>query len=139
MPILTPLERRSPAARALVAVVYALLLIGAVTMVYPFLIMVGSSMTSAMDVLEYRVVQRYFTEEAVLFRKHVEEKYGAKIDLLNVLYGIDALKFEEVPPPQAPAGAAARVAEWQEFVANLPVEYRQPVYRDLLGAVGETE
>src|SRR5437762_14230681 len=113
MPILTPLERRSPAARALVGVIYTLLLVGAVTMVYPFLIMVGSSMTSAMDVLEYRVAPRYFADEEVLYRKHAEEKYGAKIELLNALYGIDALKFEEVPVPQAPAGAATLVAEWR--------------------------
>src|SRR5205823_2895002 len=127
-PILTPLERRSPAARALVGVIYTLLLVGAVTMVYPFLIMLGSSVTSTMDVLEYRVVPRYFTDEAVLYRKHLEEKYGGKIELLNSLYGIDALKFEEAPAPKPPAGAAALVREWQEFVATLPVEYRQPVY-----------
>jgi multiple sugar transport system permease protein len=139
MPILTPLERRSPGARGLVAVVYALLLVGAVTMVYPFLIMVGSSMTSTMDVLEYRVVPRFFRNEAVLFRKHVEEKYGEKIERLNSLYGMDALKFEEVRVPQAPAGAGALVAEWREFVASLPSEDRQPVYRELTGGVGETE
>ena len=51
----------------------------------------------------------------------------------------DALKFEEAPAPEPPAGAAALVREWQEFVATLPVEYRQPVYRDLTGGVGEME
>src|SRR5262245_1953012 len=115
MPILTPLERKSPAARALLGVVYVLLLAGAVTMVYPFLVMIGSSLTSTMDVQEYRVLPRYFGDEAVLFRKHVEEKYGAKIDLLNALYGSDALKFAEVPVPETPSGVAALMAEWRGF------------------------
>lgn len=139
MPILTPLERRSPAARALLGIVYALLTVGAVTMVYPFLVMLGSSMTSAMDVQQYRVVPRYFTDEAVLFRKHVEEKYGAKIELLNALYGTDALKFEEVPLPAAPRGTDRIVADWREFLATLPVAYRQPVYRSGTGGLGEVE
>lgn len=139
MPILSPLERKSPAARALLGMVYALLILGAVTMLYPFLVMLGSSMTTAMDVQEYRVVPRYFTDEAVLFRKHIEEKYGAKIDVLNALYGTDALKFEEVPVPRAPRGAARIVADWREFLATLPVEYRQPVYRSGTGGLGEVE
>src|SRR5262245_15019613 len=106
MPILTPVERRSPGVRALLGAIYVGLILGALTMVYPFLVMIGSSMTSALDVQEYRVVPRYFTDDATLFRKHVEEKYGGKIDLLNALYGTDALKFEEVLPP----GALPRLA-----------------------------
>src|SRR5690349_18128649 len=98
-------------------------------MVYPFLEMLGSSMTSALDVQEYRVVPRYFTDDAVLFRKHVEEKYGGKIDVLNTLYGTDLLRFEEVQPPAAPAGVGRLVADWRAFAAGLPVAYRQPVYQ----------
>src|SRR2546423_11775406 len=123
MPILTPLERRSPAARLLVALVYAALVLGAVTMLYPFLIMLGSSMTSALDVQEYRVLPRYFTDEALLFRKHVEEKYGGKIDLLNALYGTDALKFEEgpVPPLESSSSSSSNhpglIRDWRAFLA----------------------
>src|SRR5207249_11074002 len=111
MPILTPVERKSPAVRALLAGVYFLLALGAVTMVYPFLVMVGSSMTSAVDLQQYRVVPRYFTDDVMLFRKHVAEKYGGKIETLNALYGSDALKFEEVLPPHPPPGVRALVAD----------------------------
>ena len=83
MPVLTQLERKSLPARALLAVVYALLTLGALTMVYPFLLMVGTSMTSVMDVLEYRVLPRYLTEDAALYQRHVEEKYAGKIATLT--------------------------------------------------------
>jgi multiple sugar transport system permease protein len=139
MPILSPLERRSPATRVLLGLAYLLLTLGALTMVYPFLVMVGSAMTSDLDVREYRVLPRYFTEDAALYRKHLEEKYGGKIDLLNALYGSDALRFEEVPLPRPPAGSARLVADWREFLATLPVAYRQPVYRSGSGGVGEVD
>src|SRR5262245_46813145 len=100
MPLLTPLERRSAPVRLLLAAVYAMLALGAATMLYPFLVMVGSSLTSAVDVEEYQVVPRYFRDDVALFRKHLDEKYASRIDTLNALYGADFLKFAEVTPPQ---------------------------------------
>ncbi len=76
MPILPKTGRKSPAMRALIASLYAVLALGSITMVYPFLLMVATSITSGMDSGEFRVVPRYLYDDHILFAKYLETKYG---------------------------------------------------------------
>lgn len=56
MAVLLPIERRSGKARLLLALVYAILILGGVTMVWPFLIMVVGAFCGPYDYYRYRPV-----------------------------------------------------------------------------------
>ena len=54
MPLIPTIGRRQPKMRLLIGLLYTLLTLGAVTMVYPFVVMVGTSVTSPVDKNEFR-------------------------------------------------------------------------------------
>jgi ABC-type sugar transport system ATPase subunit len=83
MPILSSIQRRSPGGRVLVAVMYAFLIVGAIWMVYPFLLMVSGSVKSDVDVRQFDIFPRYVYDDAMLFRKFEEQRYSGSIDAFN--------------------------------------------------------
>ncbi len=54
MAIISTIGRRSTRVRALIIAIYAVLMVGAVTMIYPFLIMLAGSTKSGVDVKDNR-------------------------------------------------------------------------------------
>lgn len=114
--------------RLVVAALYIALSAGAVTMVYPFLLMLASSITSGADVSNYRVVPRYLYDDKALFPKYVEDRYAGDIELINQYYGTDFAKIEEIVPPKLnPLSKHVRdqVKDWESFVKSLPINYKQ--------------
>ncbi|MGN1359376.1 MAG: carbohydrate ABC transporter permease [Kiritimatiellia bacterium] len=64
MAVLLPIERRSGKARFLLGLIYAILALGGLTMVWPFLIMVAGSFCGPYDYYRYRpIVKCLFSEE----------------------------------------------------------------------------
>ncbi len=121
MPIISVIGRKQRKVRVLIAALYVILTLGALTMVYPFLLMVSTSFTSPVDQNEFKVVPRYFYDEASLYRKYVEAKYDEDIVYYNIALGTDLATFEELEPPE---GINRRfVAEWREFKGTLPLDY----------------
>ncbi|NLC56694.1 MAG: ABC transporter permease subunit [Armatimonadetes bacterium] len=129
MPIIPTVGRRSPKMRLIIASLYTVLALGAVTMVYPFLVMVSTSFTSEVDKNEFRAVPRYFYRDDVLFRKYVEAKYNEDIPRFNQFLSNDVPEFKELPVPAAVADwrpdqpVPAAVADWMEFKKTLPRTY----------------
>jgi multiple sugar transport system permease protein len=120
--------RRSLRVRLLIGALYAVLTIGAVTMIYPFLIMLATSVKSGVDSNDYQVVPKYLYDPAALFAKYAETKYAGNMDQINDYYGGDFLKLENIRPPQTgplTPGESALVRDWNEFRATLPTRYRQ--------------
>jgi ABC-type glycerol-3-phosphate transport system permease component len=118
MPLISTIGRKQRKLRAIIVALYIVLSLGAVTMVYPFLIMIAISFTSPVDVDEFRPVPRYFHRDDVLFRKYVEAKYNEDMPKYNAEYSHDYASFKDVQPPESVN--AKRVSDWQEFVRTLP-------------------
>ena len=76
MPIISQVGRKSGSVRVIYALVYFVLVVGGVTMLYPFLLMVATSTTNFVDYKDYRIVPRYFYSDEVKFQKVMYEKYG---------------------------------------------------------------
>ncbi len=108
--------------RLIIAALYAVLSIGAVTMVYPFLVMLGTSFTSEVDKDEFRPIPRYVHDDAQLFRKYVEAKYNEDIPKFNAYLGNDLPEFKKVEVPENVS--QTRVADWLEFKKALPDTYK---------------
>ncbi len=121
MPIISTVGRKEKKMRALIGALYVLLSLGALTMVYPFVLMISTSFTSYVDQDEFRPVPRYFYSDEALFRKYVESKYNEDIVRYNEWFGMDLGTFQEI---KAPARVNAKfVREWREFKASMPRQY----------------
>jgi len=120
VPIISRIGRRDPKVRALIASIYALLVIGSLTMLYPFLIMVAGSTKSAADVKEFLPFPQYLGSDLALYRKHVEGLFNESLDAMHIVYDDDTPSFEQAEPPAEPN--AVLVAEWRAFLdaADLP-------------------
>ena len=120
--------------RLLIALLYTALALGAVTMVYPFVVMLGTSVTSPVDHDEFRPVPAYVWDDRWLYRKYVELKYNEDIPRFNALLSNDLTTFKDLAPPAGieTAGVKRRVADWLAFRASLPTD------RWMLGAISST-
>ncbi len=120
MPIISRIGRKDPKVRALIGSIYGLLILGALTMVYPFLIMIAGSTKSAVDIKDFRPVPRFVHDDLTLYRKHIEGLFNETLDALHIAYDCDTPSFEKVESPAAPNERL--VAAWKGFIeqAGLP-------------------
>jgi len=108
--------------RLIIAMLYTVLTLGAITMVYPFLIMVSTSFTSEVDSDEFAPVPSYFYDDAMLFRKYVEAKYNEDIPKFNAYLSNDIPEFKKV---EVPANINQQmVDDWLAFKKTLPDTYK---------------
>gem|GEM_PF-501364 len=75
MPIIARVGRKATKVRALIIFVYAALIIGSITTVYPFWLMLVGSVSSNHTAQEFRLIPRYFYSERALFEAHIWLKY----------------------------------------------------------------
>ena len=118
--------RHNGEAKAFVYAIYALLILGGVTMIYPFLIMISGSFKSDVDLRDYDVFPKYFHSSRMLFRKYLESKYNESITLYNISTRQNEYAFKYVDPPSVNPG---RTKDWIEFLENS----KMPVTWSLLG------
>lgn len=120
MALIPVVGRKSLQMRALIGALYLILSLGAVTMAYPFLVMLGASVTSQYDQNEYRILPRYLFSTRALFGKYAEDKFRADITQINAAYGTNFVKLEDVAPPSS----ASPVSDWDAFAQSLPARYK---------------
>lgn len=135
MALIPTVGRKSLKMRILIGALYVVLSIGAATMVYPFLVMLSTSVKSGVDVNTYSVVPSYLHDDQVLFAKFIEMKYAGDMDAINACYGSDFVKIEDIKPSvpgKLSPKQQALVDDWNEFCKSLPAKYKQTNY----GAIG---
>jgi multiple sugar transport system permease protein len=118
MSLVARVGRKSWKVRALFAGIYTILAAGAVTMVYPFLVTFSGSFKTGVDRADFDLVPAWFTDDAVLYRKHVECKFNNSVSAFNVATRSRAYSFASVQPPAPPP--EARVEDWSEFMRSSP-------------------
>jgi len=129
MPIIAKVDRRSTKTRVLVGFIYLVLIVGSVTMLYPFLLMVAGSTKSAVDLPYNLVIPRFVRDEEVLYQKHVEGLFNESFDQMQMAYDTDASSFATVEPP---ADVNEKfVDEWRAFLEGEP----PPFYSYTVGYV----
>ena len=122
--------------RLLIGGLYTVLIVGAVTMIYPFLVMLSTAVKSSVDSNQYGVVPRYFYDKKMLFAKYAETRFAGDIDQINGYYCQDFAKLENVTAPQDTPlipQQKALVRDWNEFTAALPMLYKQANYGPIPG------
>ncbi len=129
MPIISAIGHRSLRVRLLIWFIYALLLAGSLTMVYPFLLMLAGSTKSSVDTPEANIVPPFVLSDDALYRKHIEGLFNEHLLLMKNVYFSNAPSFRKLQPPEFVN--ASLVAAWEEFLATVPT----PAYTYTIGYV----
>lgn len=116
MPILSPIGRRHWRVRLLIGCIYAVLAMGAVSMVYPFLLMVAGSTKSAVDVADNHLVPRFLVDDDALYRKYVEALFNESPSSMQAVYDSDAATFAALARPREVP--AAFLDAWESFLRD---------------------
>jgi ABC-type glycerol-3-phosphate transport system permease component len=137
MAIIPKVGRRNLKTRLVIAMLYLALTAGALTMVYPFVLMISTSITSGADVNDHRLVPTYLYDTSCLFPKYAEDRYAGDVDLINQNYGTDFAKIENTSPPgdgKVTPQMRAQALDWQKFAKGLPVTYKQAGFEGYAGS-----
>ncbi len=118
MSIIGKVGRKSPKVRALNLSIHLVLILGAVTMVYPFLLMISSSVKSNVDSTRLNLIPAYLHKDEVLFQKYMESRYNEESSRLADNHAGAWLAYSEVELPQLPNPAVHQ--DWQEFIKLNP-------------------
>lgn len=119
MSIISTIGRKHWKVRALFAGMYLFLVIGAVTMVYPFMLMLSGSTKSAVDAKYFEAIPRFLRDDTWLYRKHIEGLFNESLMDANVTYDRDDNTFERVAPPAAVNQGLLN--EWRAFLPATPL------------------
>ncbi len=116
MPIISRIGRRTWKVRLLIVSIYALLITGGLTMVYPFLLMLAGSTKSGIDLPDMRLLPAYLTSDRALYAKFLEGQFNETLQLLQVTYNQRVASFAQVEPPATVN--EAYVAAWRDYLAH---------------------
>ena len=114
MPIISVIGRRSIRVRLLVWAIYALLTIGATTMIYPFMLMLAGSTKSSVDSPTANMIPLFMINEVDLYRKYVEALFNEHLEVAKNVYQSDSPSFRTLKLPANPH--AGLVAAWNDFL-----------------------
>jgi multiple sugar transport system permease protein len=98
MAILSTIGRRSFKVRFVIAVMYLTLAIGAISMLYPLLLMLSGSAKSDADFSSNTPLIEYLWNDDVLWSKYLESKY-TRIDQLDSAHGTTYGSWNRIRPP----------------------------------------
>ncbi|MCF7911543.1 MAG: ABC transporter permease subunit [Candidatus Cloacimonetes bacterium] len=114
MPIIGKVGRKTLKVRALSLIIHIVLLLGAVTMIYPFMVMISASFKSNVDAQTFSVYPQFFFDDEMLYRKYIEARMNELGDRMAEQYKNRALSFTLL---DSPAKLILQVHDdWFEFL-----------------------
>ena len=118
MSIIGKVGRKSKKARILSYSIHIVLLIGAITMIYPFLLMISFSFKSNVDSTSLDLIPAFIYEDEALYKKYIESRYNEESSRLMDNYPGSWISFSEVRLPQNPNKNLFQ--EWNDFLNENP-------------------
>ncbi len=145
MPVISPIERKTVKGRSVLSLIYGLLILGSVTTVYPFLLMLRLSTADATDKQSLSPIPVYWFDRDSLSKKYVLRKhaaldakdpespaaqpvsgpewsntsYPAETDFWNKTFG----EFETIPKQ----GLKRHLSDYKTYLSSLDERYYEPV------------
>lgn len=99
MPIIPHIGRKRPKIRALIVVMYGLLIAGAITMVFPFLLMLSGSVKGDADINLMEPIPQFLYSEKMQFARFQEARYQS-FDMLSSAYHKRLLLWDQASLPK---------------------------------------
>lgn len=116
MPLISNVGRRSPGTRMLIAGLYAVLILGGISMVYPFMLLIAGSFKTGVDIKEVSWRPAFLFDDLALYRKHIESLFNEQLDVMRSVYDLDVASFDQLMPPEQ--ASPALLEAWDEFIAR---------------------
>lgn len=83
MSLVSKVGRKRPRARIALAVLYLILTFGAVTTLYPFLLMISTGLKGPTDQSDNALVPKYFGDDQELLAKYLDDKYAGDTAIIG--------------------------------------------------------
>ena len=99
MSIISTIGRKSLKVRALIWSIYLVLTLGALTMIYPFWLMISGTGKSMTDVSELDLIPSYLINDSAYYRKTVASLFNENIILAQSLYKYSITDFKTMELP----------------------------------------
>lgn len=115
MPMISSVGRKANSTRLLIAGLYAVLLLGGLTMIYPFLLLMAGSTKTGVDIKDVAWLPSFLVDDTALYRKHVEALFNEQLDVMRAVYDNDVVSFEKLDPPAVVRMPWVQV--WRDFIA----------------------
>ena len=136
MAIISAIGRRSLRVRSLLIGIYAVLGLGAVTMLYPFLLMLAGTTKSSVDTPEAEIIPRFLVDDLALYRKDTEGFFNEALFNAQNCMLVSYPSFRHLEMPERPNAFFA--AEWGDFIGAIPMppQYREVAYAECPSSYG---
>jgi len=117
MPAISKIGRKDRRVRYVIWAIYALLLIGSVSMIYPLMLMVSGSVKSKTDFYRITPIPRYFFDDDVLWAKYLESKYTDVFEAEKALFEPIG-RWRKIRPPDIDRTQQKRAKQFIAFRAQ---------------------
>lgn len=114
MPIISKVGRKTPKIRILNFLIHFVLILGAVTMIFPFLMMISSSFSSSVDSKQFSLYPIFWFDKDLQFRKYVAVRYNEESAQMITQYKNQYRSFDEIYLSKN--YSASFYQDWQEFI-----------------------
>ncbi len=101
MPIISKIGSRSWSVRLVYGAIFAVLIFGALSMLYPVMLMLSGSLKSETDIMRITPWPDYLFNDETLVAKYVESKYNVIIQNAQVAWRQSVRRWEDFKPPEA--------------------------------------
>ncbi|MFA6291037.1 MAG: carbohydrate ABC transporter permease [Victivallales bacterium] len=122
MPVISQIGKRSFKVRLLYASIYLALTLGAVTMVYPLMLMLSGSVKSEADSWSIKPYPEFWFDELILFQKYTEAKYNVYAQDVQQAWCKPVMSWRTIEKP-APVSPEL-IRDFRNWRATIPAERR---------------
>lgn len=117
MSIIGKVGRKSPKVRILNLALHLILILGSLTMIYPFVLMISSSLKSNVDGVRITLIPPYLHSDEALYQKYLESRYNEESSRLMDNYPGSWISFAEVELEEDKANPALYEL-WKDFLRD---------------------
>lgn len=118
MPIISVVGRRYRSVRCVILGIYGVLGLGALSMIYPMMLMLSGSVKSNTDYVWVSPLPGYLWDDDILWMKYIETKYDNDILLAEAALGEPIGSWRKLAPPEASIEERERAKAFEVFRAQ---------------------
>ncbi len=135
MPMLGSVEVKSWRGRFIHAAIITVLVIGGLSMVHPFVVMLSGSVRSELDEADVELMPSFWGNDELLYRKFLETKYNQDVTTLNRAHGKRYFSFKSpvVQDRESRGDGLSGVEALQKYLVPSELPYHWQVLGGIYG------
>jgi ABC-type glycerol-3-phosphate transport system permease component len=126
MGIISEIGRKDIRVRLLIWCISISLVIGALTMIYPFALMISGSSKSGIDISENNLIPSFLKDDEAMYCKSIEALFNEESELFQSSYDLQNGDFKKLELPRKQDINNLLVDNWNQFIEKR--DYKQYYY-----------